>query len=72
MRAAESPYLLENQKLNKNIFVKAVDKNGNERIAILPPKKARVWYKDYAILAILMLAVIAYLIGKNLWPKFIK
>ena len=69
---AESPYLLENQKLNKNIFVKAVDKNGNERIAIIPAQKARAWYKNYAILAILMLAVIAYLIGKNLWPKFIK
>ena len=69
---AESPYLLKNQKLNKNIFVKAVDKNGNERIAIIPAQKARAWYKDYAILAILMLAVIAYLIGKNLWLKFIK
>lgn len=29
---AESPYLLQNQKLNQKIFVKAVDKNGNEYI----------------------------------------
>ena len=36
---AESPYLLKNQKLNKNIFIKAVDKNGNERIAMIAAAK---------------------------------
>ena len=42
---AESPYLLKNQKLNKNIFIKAVDKNGNERVAVLLPQKPLPWYE---------------------------
>lgn len=32
---AESPYLLINQKLDQNILIKAVDKNGNERVETL-------------------------------------
>jgi hypothetical protein len=33
----ESPYVLRDQKLNSKIMVKAVDKNGNERIAEYTP-----------------------------------
>ncbi len=66
---AESPYLLQNQDLDEAIVVKVVDKNGNERVATLPPQKSRVWYKDYAILGILIIVAIAYLIWKTLWKK---
>lgn len=66
---AESPYLLQNQSLDTEIVVRAIDKSGNERVVTVPPQKARPWYKDYAILAILIIAVIAYLIWKLLWRK---
>jgi len=56
---AESPYLLHYQKLNKKIFVKAVDKSGNERIAILLPQKQSPWYQNYWIIGIIVLVVIA-------------
>ena len=70
---AESPYLLKNQKLNKNIFIKAVDKNGNERVAVLLPQKPLPWYENYWIIGIIILGIIAvYRSVKILWPKFIK
>lgn len=34
---AESPYILESQNLEKEIYVKAVDKNGNERVEVFYP-----------------------------------
>jgi len=67
--AAESPYLLQNQDLDEEIIVKAVDKSGNERVATIPARFARPWYKDYAILAILIIAALVYLIWKILWKK---
>ena len=56
---AESPYLLHYQKLNKKIFVKVMDKSGNERIAILLPQKQSPWYQNYWIIGIIVLVVIA-------------
>lgn len=41
---AESPYVLQNQNLDRKVFVKAIDKNGNERIVVLPPKFPP-WYQ---------------------------
>lgn len=70
---AESPYLLLNQNLNQKIFVKAVDKAGNERIVALPPQNVLPWYENYFIIGIIMLgAIVAYRMIKNLWSRFIK
>ncbi|MDP3004286.1 MAG: cohesin domain-containing protein [Candidatus Azambacteria bacterium] len=68
---AESPYFLQNQDLDEEIVVKAIDKSGNERVATIPAQKPHAWYKDYAILAILIIviAAVAYLIWKILWKK---
>ena len=57
---AESPYVLQNQNLDRKIFVKAIDKNGNERIAILPPKSAPRYQKwlVYIIFGAAILSVI--------------
>jgi hypothetical protein len=69
---AESPYLLQNQKLDQQIFVKAVDKSGNERVVMLPPQKPLPWYKNYAILAILIiigLFVAGVILRKILWKR---
>ncbi len=63
---AESPYLLKNQKLDQEIFVRAVDKNGNERTVVLPPKNPRWQYKNYIIwlIIILIVAIICLLVKK--------
>jgi len=66
---AESPYVLQNQNLDVEIVVKAIDKSGNERDVTIPARFARSWYKDYAILAILIIAALVYLIWKILWKK---
>jgi len=66
---AESPYLLQNQSLDKEIIVKAIDKSGNERSVTIPARFARAWYKDYAALTILIIVAFMYLIWKILWKK---
>jgi len=73
---AESPYLLQNQNLDKEIIVKAVDKNGNERIAVVPSQKPGVWYKNYLLFAILIIGalLVVYIIWiwRFLWKKYRK
>ncbi len=70
---AESPYLLQNQKLNKKIFVKAFDKMGNERVVVILSQKLLPWYENYWIIGIIALSIIAtYRAVKILWSKFIK
>lgn len=66
---AESPYLLKNQKLNEKITVKAIDKNGNERVTILPSQRTGGWYKYYETIAILIMALVLYIIWKFLCRK---
>ena len=44
---AESPQILTDQKLKSFIYIKAVDKFGNERIEIIPPKNPQKWYENY-------------------------
>jgi len=66
---AESPYFLQNQNLDYEIIVKAVDKSGNERTVTIPARFARAWYKDRAILTILIIVALVYLIWKTLWKK---
>lgn len=57
-RVAESPYLLENQKFNLSVSVKAVDLSGNERVeTVFSP----VWsYLSYAAGAIIILSLILW------------
>lgn len=52
---AESPYLLQNQKADQDIFVKAVDKMGYERVATLALEPPRSSYQKYAFFVILFL-----------------
>ena len=69
---AESPYLLEDQKLGSIIKVKAVDKAGNERTVLIgpfrPPK--RINWKEILLWIVLGLAIggVVWL----LWKKYIK
>ena len=51
---AESPFLLQNQALDKKILVKAVDKNGNERVVIIPARVHSAWWENYVLVGILI------------------
>ncbi len=56
----ESPYELQYQNLDKKIYVKAVDKNGNTRTAILYPQIGVGQYEQaFRIIGILVLCLLA-------------
>jgi len=61
---AESPYVLRDQRLRSYIYVKAIDRAGNERISELEPAKPLVWYEKYLIWYIIILGIV---IGYILW-----
>lgn len=64
---AESPYVLADQELRSYIYVKAVDKAGNERITAVEPRYPIKWYEQSLIwVIIVIIGIIAYLV----WEKF--
>ncbi|MSR71550.1 MAG: hypothetical protein EXS50_02710 [Candidatus Taylorbacteria bacterium] len=70
--AAESPYLLKHQSLDRKIFVKAVDKSGNERIVTLEAQHPSVGYQQYALVGILLIMMVFTFVIKIVWKKFTK
>ncbi|TSC60303.1 MAG: Uncharacterized protein LiPW15_181 [Parcubacteria group bacterium LiPW_15] len=60
--SAGSPYLLKDQKLASDIYVRAVDRAGNVREAILEAKNKPFWNWTNAavLLVLLLLIVVAY------------
>lgn len=72
-RIGESPYLLQNQKLTSYIFVKAVDRAGNERVSMLPPENPLLGYKNYGLwIIIILIGFMLYLAThRSLWKKVI-
>lgn len=63
---AESPYILEDQALRSSIYVKAIDRAGNERIVTVPPPKPLPWYENYLIWGIIIIgSIVAYLIWRR-------
>ncbi len=68
--SVESPYVLSDQELRSYIFVKAVDKAGNERIVKVEPQNPLAWYENYENWIIIILAIIAlFSIKFTLWKK---
>jgi hypothetical protein len=66
-KTAVSPYLLEDQNLKSYIFVKAVDKAGNSKLEILPPKYEKkkigaIWLVE---LGIILFIIFLYYIKKK-------
>lgn len=51
----ESPYLLEDQALKSRIYIKAIDKAGNERIAKIGPQNKLVWLEQGLFFGIILL-----------------
>ena len=68
---ATSPFVLSEQKLDKRIFVKAVDRAGNERIVAISAEHPTPWYQQY-IFFVIIIVLIAGLTLKYKWPKFLK
>jgi len=67
-QAAESPYLLEDQKLKSYTYVRVIDKAGNTRIVYLPPTVP--WYKKWPVYILVGLGlVVVLLLIRWLWRK---
>lgn len=66
-----SPYILEDQKLQSYIWVRAIDKSGNQKLATLNPQNKFQWYQYLLFFAIITGAVILILgrILSRSWPK---
>jgi len=63
--SAESPYILRDQKMRSYVFVKAIDKAGNERITKILPENPLQWYENYEnYIIIVMICAIIWAIGK--------
>ncbi|MEK7162820.1 MAG: cohesin domain-containing protein [Patescibacteria group bacterium] len=62
---AESPYLLKHQSLNRKIFIKAIDKAGNERVAMVEPRYPLKWY-EFSLVWIIIISgiVVIYFIKR--------
>ncbi|MDP2593245.1 MAG: hypothetical protein Q8P52_01175 [bacterium] len=67
---AESPYLLKDQSLGKSIYIKALDKSGNERIVKIEAQNGGFRLDRWGIIVIL-LVVFGFFLQKK-WPKFIQ
>lgn len=62
---AENLYLLQNQNLDEEITVYAVDKSGNKRMAKFSPQKSASWYAKPAYLAIIGVLLLAFIIWRG-------
>jgi len=67
-KTAISPYLLKDQKLGSNIYVKAVDNTGNEQIETISALQPVRWYENFLIWCIIILAALfiaVWIVKKN-------
>lgn len=74
-RVVESPYFLKHQRLDKNIYIKAIDKSDNEKIVMMKPKNSVSWPERNEIIGILALLIITIfgimLIMRWMWRRVI-
>lgn len=57
---AESPFQIPGSDLYKQVFIKAIDRNGNERVSIVAPRAYYVVITTSAILILLFLCVLLF------------
>ena len=70
-KVAESPYLLKHQQLDKKIYIKAIDKNGNERVVTVGQSTDSINFGKYILLGILLIVIVV--LGYNtIYSKCIK
>ena len=68
-----SPYILKDQDLRSFVYVKAIDKYGNERIEKILPRNPLSWYENFEnwfIIVLVLLVAITY--KKIIWKKLKK
>lgn len=67
---AESPHVLADQGLRSYIWIKAIDKADNERIARITPQSPLAWYENYGdwVILIVGLLMIAF-VSLKVWRK---
>ncbi len=65
---AQSPYILLDQGLRSNIFVKAIDKAGNERVSEFKALRLPLWYENYIFWGILIIISIIFF-GYRIWIR---
>ena len=58
-KEAESPYTLNDQSLKGFVYVKAIDKEGNERVAVIVPQSTTPGYINSNVVGILILTAVA-------------
>jgi len=71
-REVESPYLLKYQRLDRDVYVKAIDNAGNERVAVLAARVHKSWWGEAGLFAILMVMVLVVVAYKKQWLRFTK
>ncbi|MCK5122969.1 MAG: hypothetical protein KAQ87_02370 [Candidatus Pacebacteria bacterium] len=79
-KTARSPYLLENQRLNEDIRIRAIDKAGNIRTEIILVEKTKeenefkeiLFFSVFLLLTIILVIFIKYLYNKIRKPKIKK
>lgn len=68
-QTATSPYVLQDQSLRSYVYIKAVDKAGNETLAVIDPKKPPFSYGKLVIYGILLLVVLLGILRPVVWRK---
>ncbi len=64
-----SPYIFADQNLTSTVYIKAVDRAGNEQFSICPPSHLFTIYEDIAILVILITVVLLWKNWRNRRPR---
>lgn len=71
-RPAQNPEILLDQNRRSFIYIKAVDKAGNETISILPPSSQQKLYQNIWFWCILFIVLLLLCLGGFLWKSKIK
>jgi hypothetical protein len=69
-RVAQSPYILKDQTLSKFVYVKAVDRQGNEAVVVIPPTV--VGKASFTTLALFIIVLVAGGIALLLFKRKIR
>lgn len=71
-QTAVSPHILSDQTLRSYVYIKAVDKAGNQRLSAVNPKNLPFPYKKFLVYSIIVVIVFGILGSKLLWRKKVK
>jgi hypothetical protein len=64
-KTATSPYVIADQNQTSTVYIKAVDRAGNERVSVFPPQHLFTVYEKTALLGILIVVVFLWQIGRG-------